>query len=159
MDVKQYVIGYVEERTDVFACDVLLIEKNKPAWQAGKFNLPGGKVEMGETPHAAIIRELKEEADLDILPDDVSLLGTIEGDGFVVYVMRCIYDSEDNEIDSLTDEEVFWMPIYDALRNDKLIDNLRYIIPFCNSNLVGWTLTETDGSYQVQRMEVAGVQA
>lgn len=47
-------------------CRVLLIRKNRPAWQAGKLNGIGGKIERGETPAEAMRREFREEAALDI---------------------------------------------------------------------------------------------
>ena len=57
---------------------VLLIHKQKPAWQAGKANFPGGKVEESDQPsdsesyrqtseyHNCAHRELLEETGLDI---------------------------------------------------------------------------------------------
>lgn len=39
------------------------------------FYLPGGKREEGETDEACLIREIKEELSVDILPDSISLLG------------------------------------------------------------------------------------
>lgn len=38
----------------------------------GKYEFPGGKIEPGEEKHAALMREIKEEMDLDIevLPED-----------------------------------------------------------------------------------------
>jgi 8-oxo-dGTP diphosphatase len=41
--------------------DVVLLRKTRPTWQAGKLNGPGGKIETGETPEAAMTREFMEE--------------------------------------------------------------------------------------------------
>lgn len=43
---------------------VLLIEKNKPDWQKGKYNAVGGKIEMCESPIVAMHREFWEETGL-----------------------------------------------------------------------------------------------
>lgn len=40
---------------------ILLIQKKKPAWQAGRLNAIGGKIESDETPLVAMHREFKEE--------------------------------------------------------------------------------------------------
>jgi 8-oxo-dGTP diphosphatase len=45
---------------------VLLIRKRRPAWQAGKLNGLGGKIEPGESPAEAMRREFREEANLDV---------------------------------------------------------------------------------------------
>ncbi len=46
---------------------VLLIRKRRPAWQAGKLNGIGGKIETGETPLDAMRREFREEAGVDVI--------------------------------------------------------------------------------------------
>lgn len=63
----------------------IIIEKEKIfATQRGYGELkdgwefPGGKIELGETPEAAIVREIKEELDTEI--EVVKLLDTVEYD-------------------------------------------------------------------------------
>lgn len=41
---------------------VALTRKNHPTWQAGKLNGIGGKINDGESPVAAMVREFQEEA-------------------------------------------------------------------------------------------------
>ncbi|WP_135450547.1 MULTISPECIES: 8-oxo-dGTP diphosphatase MutT [Tabrizicola] len=44
---------------------VLLAQRPEGKSMAGLWEFPGGKVEPGETPEQALIRELKEELDID----------------------------------------------------------------------------------------------
>lgn len=54
-------IGYVLVIARTPAGDVALVRKNRPAWQAGRLNYPGGKIEEGESPLQAAVREFREE--------------------------------------------------------------------------------------------------
>ncbi len=46
--------------------EVLLAERPQGKQLAGHFEFPGGKIEAGELPEAALIRELKEELGIDV---------------------------------------------------------------------------------------------
>ncbi len=48
--------------------EVLLAQRPEGKRLAGKWEFPGGKVEAGETPEAALVREIREELDIEIAP-------------------------------------------------------------------------------------------
>jgi 8-oxo-dGTP diphosphatase len=58
----RYVVGFAIDFED--DC-VLLIKKNRPAWQAGKLNGIGGKIEGNERPEDAMCREFLEETGVE----------------------------------------------------------------------------------------------
>ena len=53
---------------------VLIAQRPEGKSMAGLWEFPGGKVEVNETPEAAIIRELNEELDIDITESCLSPL-------------------------------------------------------------------------------------
>lgn len=59
--MQKYVVGFLYNSS---FSKVVLIRKKYPAWQAGFLNGVGGKVELGETAHEAMIREFYEETGL-----------------------------------------------------------------------------------------------
>ena len=58
-----YVVGFLFNPD---MTEVVLIKKNRPDWQKGLLNGVGGKIESGEDPITAMIREFKEETGVEI---------------------------------------------------------------------------------------------
>lgn len=48
------------------AGEVLLARRTRPTWLAGKWEFPGGKIELGESPESCLARELAEELGIQV---------------------------------------------------------------------------------------------
>ncbi len=83
--MRQYVLGFAFSPT---GDRVVLIEKKRPDWQLGKLNGVGGRVENGEKPVDAMVREFKEETGVDTTRDDWRYFGLIVGEGVQVILFK-----------------------------------------------------------------------
>lgn len=97
----KYVVGLLfNHRRDA----LVLIEKNRPDWQAGKLNGVGGKVEGDETPALAMSREFFEEAGIALF-DWVPLVRLYRPNGFEVYFFS-LESERARDVITKTDEKV-----------------------------------------------------
>ena len=107
---------------------LLVCQRDKHAAFPLKWELPGGKVEQGESPLTALKRELKEELAIEvyrateIFSHDHAYPGTIE-----VNLRFFRIDEYDGEPRNLLFQQITWMPIQDLLQLDFLEGDLPFI--------------------------------
>ncbi len=117
-----YVCGFAFDPTGEW---VVLIRKAKPAWQAGKLNGVGGKVEPGEAPLLAMIREFREETGVSTDFRAWKQFATVSGDDWTVHFFHLRLGLDAN-VQTMEDEAVDWYPV--AHTPDR-INNLSWLIP------------------------------
>ena len=126
----RYVLGFFFNED---LSSVLLIEKNRPAWQAGKLNGIGGHIEDGETPSEAMEREFSEETGLTIKPWRKFLELTDDNHFHITAFFAVALDEEEFEgFQSMTDEKVA-IAHTDELLYENVLPNLRWMIPMALS--------------------------
>ena len=107
--VIKYVLGFA------FSPDnskVLLIRKERPKWQSGLLNGVGGKVEGEEWLREAMVREFKEETDIDTSTTDWSMFLSHEAPD---YELRCFSTkltfAQCKQLEQTTDEKPGWYEV------------------------------------------------
>ncbi|MGW1870918.1 NUDIX domain-containing protein [Streptomyces mauvecolor] len=74
-------VRYTADVVCIRGGDVLLIERGWPPHK-GKLALPGGHVDPEDaSPLAAAVRELREETDVRVTPDDLTKVGVYDAPG------------------------------------------------------------------------------
>ena len=97
---------------------VLINERPKGKDYAGYWEFPGGKVDEGETPEEAIIRELREEINIDVTASCLAPLSFTEKqyDKYYVVVLLYVCRRWNGHIIPMEGQELAWV-------NPKDIDN------------------------------------
>ncbi len=101
---------------------VLINERPVGKDYAGYWEFPGGKVDEGETPEEAIIRELKEEINIDVTGSCLAPLSFTEKqyDNYYVVVLLYVCRRWNGHIMPMEEQELAWV-------NPKEIDNFNLL--------------------------------
>ena len=103
---------------------IVLMRKSRPAWQAGKANALGGKIQPGETPSDAARREVGEEAGVDV--DSWEEFLVWDDPVYRMHVLRAFHAVADRAR-TAEDQEVFLANVRELPPN--AIENLRWLVP------------------------------
>ena len=107
--------------------EVLICRRPEHLHQGGKWEFPGGKVESGETANQALIRELKEEVNIDAQPTDIFETISFDYPDKQVLLEFILVPSFTGSAEGLEGQEVKWV------KKSALVD---YEFPAANQVIV-----------------------
>lgn len=109
----------------------------------GKLIIPGGYLEMGETPQQAVCREFLEETGITVQPQELIGIRFNAKDWYVVF--RVEYISGEPTSDGCENSEVIWMDTDEALSREDVPQLTKIMIAKALS-IGGFTVTPYTGS-------------
>ena len=82
----------------------------------GNWGFPAGHIEEGETPEQAVIRELKEELDIEVAPIKTIAEGLADLPNYYAYWIMCNWESGDINPSKREIKDLKWLTKEEALK-------------------------------------------
>jgi len=137
--MKRYVVGFPTQKLSV-----LLIKKNRPRWQTGRYNGIGGHIEKGEKPIDAMVRECEEETGLRTIAEQWEKFVIYRGKKYIVHFFVA-FNVDISQAVQKTDEELKIFDIstfdYDMKMGKGMIYNLNWLLPLAFDGAVKTPIT------------------
>lgn len=127
---KRYVLGFLFEQD---LSSVVLIQKEKPAWQAKCRNGVGGEIKPDESDADAMTREFNEEAGVLIGRDNWHQFCEMGGKGWVVYCFTCRDTAALLRVRTMTEEKIF-ITNSKTFDGQAIIPNLEWLVPLAKQH-------------------------
>ncbi len=110
----------------------VLLGMKKRGFGGGKWNGFGGKLEEGEDPRAGVVREMKEEAGIDIAPEDLREAGTVlftfsdnpDWDNFCTIFTATRWTGDPSESDEMRPQ---WYPVNELPFETMWVDDPHWV--------------------------------
>lgn len=137
---RKAVVGYAVSTGERW---VLLIRKARPAWQRGRLNGLGGKVEPGETYVDAMVREFREESGIESNASDwTHIVQLTHNDWSIAFfkakfefsVLRRAYERSAGVTQLAfvpSEYEQLELVSTDNLRSLSALRNVKWMVPLC----------------------------
>lgn len=107
---------------------VLLRKQNKPAWMHNMLNGVGGKIEPGETPEEAMVREFREETTVE--HTDWKRAGALYMSSDAVIHLFFTHTEKWKDVQSPTIEPVAAYDVRFLFQEYRTVPNLHWLIPY-----------------------------
>ena len=116
--------------------EVVVTKYKKGNKKEGYYDIPGGKIEEGESPKQTAIREMKEETGIEIQNLKYKVIMTIEYPDrlfiFDTFITK-EYEGEPQEFEENTSE---WIDIDELLKKEKILSNIILLDKFLIKGLI-----------------------
>ena len=116
--------------------EVVVAKYKKGNKKEGYYDIPGGKIEEGESPKQTAIREMKEETGIEIQNLKYKGIMTIEYPDRMFILDTFIsreYEGEPQEFEENTSE---WIDIDELLKKEKILSNIILLDKFLIKGLI-----------------------
>lgn len=134
MSRTHYVLGFAFTED---LSEVLLIEKARPAWQAGKLNGIGGHVEKQEAPSDAMDREFLEETGLITSGTDWSWFATMGGSDWEVVCYFGTFPKPFLKSACMITDECPRLILMDTVLHDpSILSNVKWLLPMARQHVL-----------------------
>jgi len=118
--------------------EALIMSRKIDDFMGGIDELPSGNMEQGENIYEALVREVKEETNLDVV-NVKSYIGSfdyISGSGKKARQYNFVLDVKNTENIILTEHDKYnWLTIEEIRKSSKITDEVKSILEICYFNL------------------------
>lgn len=117
--------------------EVLILERKKDDFMGGISELPSGNLELGETIEDGMLREVKEETNLDVknISKYINSFDYISGSGKKARQYNFLVEVNSTENIILTEHDAYkWQSIDEAIKNEKITDEVKFALEIVEFN-------------------------
>lgn len=114
----------------------LILKRKSDDFMGGILEIPSGNMENGEDITTSIIREVKEETNLDVtnISKFINTFDYISGSGKSARQYNFLVEVNDNNIELSEHDEYKWMSIEEVNNNSSITDEVKYTLNIVSYN-------------------------